>query len=439
MQELLEYVSGHAETLPVGHSPTTEKTSEPQVKKPFYKKSNYSTHKNSVHVTTTSPSSTPANPYKWECLLCVPDKHPLHLCPKWGAYSLTQKMDHITTNKLCHNCLAGGHTTTACKSYYRCKECKQKHHTTIHQQAPSAPVNHSTSTSHQVPDALMTTAKMLLIGSDGTELQARALIDSGAGISLITQRAAQMLHLPLEPAKLRLSVAQGEISKPLKHLSSVCLSPLHDRSVKLTCKPAVAPMVTSNLPASPVPSVTELPHLAGLPLADPTYNQPGRIDILLGADMASAILTPVTPRKGKINEPMAQATAFGWALSGPVPGFINDQTSVSAYHQLPVLQSEPTSEPKLEDLLQAVLQEQGEPGDAAPVSTQEINQQVEHITPLQCPILPKNVDTQWHYPGRRIYNWETANHKQLQDSSTLRRLISGKKSIRSSREQWENI
>ena len=377
VQELLEYVSGHAETLPASHSPTTEKTSEPQVKKPFYKKSNYSTHKNSVHVATASPSANPANPYRWECLLCLPEKHPLHLCPKWGAYSLVQKMSHITTNKLCHNCLAGGHTTTACKSYYRCKECKQKHHTTIHQQAPSAPVNHSTSTSHQVPDALMTTARLLLIGSDGTELQARALIDSGAGISLITQRAAQMLHLPLEPAKLRLSVAQGEISKPLKHLTSVCLSPLHDRTVKLACRPAVAPMVTSNLPAGPVPSVTELPHLAGLPLADPTYNQPGRIDILLGADMASAILNPVTPRKGKNNEPMAQATAFGWALSGPVPGFLNDQTSISAYHQLPVLQSEPTSEPRLEDLLQAALQEQGEPGDAPPVSTQEINQQVE--------------------------------------------------------------
>ena len=378
VQELLEYVSGHAETLPASYSPTTEKNSEPQAKKPFYnKKSNYSSHKNSVHVAAPSPSANPTNPYRWDCLLCLPEKHPLHLCPKWGAYSLAQKMSHITANKLCHNCLAGRHTTTACKSYYRCKECRQKHHTTIHQQSPSPPVNHSTSTSHQVPDALMTTAKLLLIGPDGTELQARALIDSGAGISLITKRAAQMLHLHLEPAKLRLSVAQGEVSKPLDHLTSVCLSPLHDRTVKLACRPAVASIVTSNLPAGPVPSVTELPHLAGLPLADPTYNQPGRIDILLGADMASAILTPVVPRKGKNNEPMAQATAFGWTLSGPVPGYLHDQASISAYHQLPVLQSEPTSEPRLEDLLQAALQEQEEPGEAPPESTQETNQKVE--------------------------------------------------------------
>ena len=382
VQELLDYVSNHAETLPANHSPTMEKTPEPQARRPPHKK-NYTSPKSSVYVAAPSPpvSSTTSNPYRWECLLCPPEKHPLHLCPKWGAYSITQKMSHINNNKLCHNCLAGGHSTTSCKSYYRCRECKQKHHTTIHQQASSAPVNHSTSASRQVPDALMTTAKLLLVGPDGTELPARALIDSGAGISLITKRAAQILHLHLEPAKLRLSVAQGEVSKPLDHLTSVSLSPLHDRSVKIACRPAVASVVTSNLPAGPVPQVTELPHLAGLCLADPTYNQPGRIDILLGADMASAILTPAVPRKGNNDQPMAQATVFGWTLSGPVPGFLHDLSSISNYHQLPVLQSEPTTEPRLENLLQAILQEQGEPGDAPPVSTQEVNQQVEqHYT-----------------------------------------------------------
>ena len=393
VEELLEYVSEHAETLPAGQPVANKKTSETtQAKRPPHRKS-YSSPKSSVYVAAPSPpanssnstrptnSASPNGAYRWDCLLCLPEKHPLHLCPKWGAYSISQKMSHVNDNKLCHNCLAGGHSTNACKSYYRCRECKQKHHTSIHQQASSAPVNHSTSTSHQVPDALMTTARLLLIGPDGTELPARALIDSGAGISLISRRVAQMLHLHLDPANLRLSVAQGEVSKPLDHLTSVTLSPLHNRAIKIACRPAVAPVVTSDLPAGPVPSVNKLTHLTGLALADPTYNQPGRIDILLGADMASAILTQVTPRKGNNDEPMAQATVFGWTLSGPVPGYLHDQASLSAYHQLPVLQSETTSEPRLEELLQAVLHEQGETGEAPPVSTQDINQQVEkHYT-----------------------------------------------------------
>ena len=377
IQELLTFVSEHAETLPAGPPPSSDKTasSEAQAKKPNHNKkvSSYQ-HRNNIHVAAAAPT-----PYLRECLLCAPDKHPLYQCPKWGAYSLSQKTSHISAHKLCSNCLAGSHSTSACKSNYRCKECQQKHHTSIHQQqAATAPVNHSIS--HQVPDVLMTTANLLLLGPGGTEVRARALIDSGAGISLVTNRIAQILHLPLEPARLRLSVAQGETSKPLKHTTTLHLSPLHDRSVKMTCHPAVAPAVTADLPSQAMPSVTDLPHLMGLPLADTTYNQPGRIDILLGADMASSIMTPDAPRQGKDTEPMAQATKFGWALSGPVPGSIKDEVAFSAYHQLPILQTEPvyTSEPQLDNLLKAVLQEQDEPGDATTPSTLELHEQVEN-------------------------------------------------------------
>ena len=374
IQELIAFMSDHAETLPASYPSSNERSSESTTKKFPHKKGNQEQAKNNVNV--ANPTPTPTS-YKWDCLLCPAEKHPLYQCPKWGSYSLTQKTAHVTANKLCNNCLAGGHTTATCKSYYRCKECRQKHHTSLHQQQEQVPsVNHSSATSHQVPDALMTTAKLLLTGPDGSQLRARALIDSGAGISLITQRAAQMLNLSLEPAKFRLSVAQGETSKPLRHLTSLHIAPLHDKSTRMICKPAVATAVTSAIPSRPLPEVTDMPHLIGLPLADPTYNLPGRIDILLGADMASAISTLSGPRKGKPTEPMAQSTIFGWTLSGPIPGHQQEDT-IPAYHQLPILQTEPTSEPQLEDLLKAVLQEQGEPGDAAPTTTKELHQQVE--------------------------------------------------------------
>ena len=373
--QLLSFVKDHAETLPAAASTPTDKTPDPASKKSFFKKKDSPPAKgrNNVHVAAPAPA-----PYKWDCLLCAPEKHPLYVCPKWATYTITQRVAHINANHLCSNCLAGGHTTANCKSTYRCKECRQNHHTSIHQQQSTTPVNHSTATSHQVPDALMTTAQLLLIGPHGEELEARALIDSGAGISLVTQRVTQLLNLPLEPARLRLSVAQGETTKPLKHLTSLHLSPLHDRSIKMPCHPAVASAVTSNLPSQPVPPVTDLPHLMGLQLADPTYNVPGRIDILLGADMASTIITPDLPRQGKTSEPMAQSTKFGWTISGPVPGISHDKPTVSAYHQLPLIQTEPTttSEPKLDTLLQAILQEQEGPEDKTAAST-DTHQQVE--------------------------------------------------------------
>ena len=161
----------------------------------------------------------------------------------------------------------------------------------------------------------MTTAQLLIIGPRGQELKARALIDSGAGLSLVSRRVAQILELPLEPAKLHLSVVQGETSKPLKHITSLHISPLQDREQKIHCKPAVTQTVTGDLPSQTIFPVGDLPHIMGLQLADPDYHQPGRIDILLGADMAPKIMAKQLLRDGKETEPIAQATHFSVALS----------------------------------------------------------------------------------------------------------------------------
>ena len=372
VDKLLNFVKHHAETLPADDPPAkTEKNQEPASKRPPPKRREYASSqgRNNVHVATVD--------YKWDCILCAPEKHPLYQCSKWASYSLLQKTAHISTNNLCSNCLSGGHSTASCKSPYRCKECKQKHHTSIHEpQAATPSVNHSSTSSHQVPDALMTTAQLLLIGPNGEELQARALIDSGAGISLVTKRVTQILNLPLEPARLQLSVAQGETTKPLEYLTSLKLAPLHNRSLKMSCHPAVSTAVTSNLPSQPIPSVTHLPHLMGVRLADLTYNIPGQIDILLGADMASSIISPDPPKQGKTTEPVAQSTKFGWTLSGPVPGFNREAETASAYHQLPMIQRKPilTIDPQVDVLLGPILKEQEGPEDNP---TTHLDEQVE--------------------------------------------------------------
>ena len=150
----------------------------------------------------------------------------------------------------------------------------------------------------------MTTAQVLISGPNGEEIKARALIDSGAGLSLVSRRVAQILNLPLEPAKLQLSAVQGEISKPLKHVTMLHISPLQNRQKKILCKPAVTQMVTSDLPTEPVHPVGDLPHIMGLQLADPDYYNPGRIDILLGADMAPKIMVKELLRDGTDAEPI---------------------------------------------------------------------------------------------------------------------------------------
>ena len=249
---------------------------------------------------------------------------------------MTQRLGHIQAKSLCSSRLAGGHATGACKSCYRCRECGQAHHTTIHQQpAAATPSINSTSVqSHQVPDALMTTAQVILVGPLGKELKARALIDSGAGLSLISNRVTQLLNLPLEPSKIQFAAVQGAPCKPANYVTSLLISPLLEREKQILCKPVVVQMVTCDLPPEPVQPVTDLTHLMGLQLADTTYHLPGRIDILLGADLASQIMLKQLLRSGADSEPITQATLFGWTISGPVRRRNSSAPSISTHHHL---------------------------------------------------------------------------------------------------------
>ena len=56
-------------------------------------------------------------------------------------------------------------------------------------------------------------------------------------------------------------------------------------------------------------------HLSDLPLADPSFGQPGRIDILLGVDIFVNILLQGR-RVGPHGSPSALNTEFGWVLAG---------------------------------------------------------------------------------------------------------------------------
>ena len=83
-------------------------------------------HKAASHLTTSIPTST----FKYECSLCAPQKHPLY---KFKNFSFDKKMEHVKTQRLCHNCLALGHKAGECRSHYRCRTCQGKHNSAIHE------------------------------------------------------------------------------------------------------------------------------------------------------------------------------------------------------------------------------------------------------------------------------------------------------------------
>ncbi|XP_011859789.1 PREDICTED: uncharacterized protein LOC105557212 [Vollenhovia emeryi] len=93
---------------------------------------------------------------------------------------------------------------------------------------------------------------------------------------------------------------------------------MHSRSsttAKHVVNAYVLPRLTSRIPATRV-RADSWTHLGGLELADPTFSTPGRIDLVLGADIYGALLRDAI-RRGPSHSPVAQLTSLGWIISGP--------------------------------------------------------------------------------------------------------------------------
>ena len=75
------------------------------------------------------------------------------------------------------------------------------------------------------------------------------------------------------------------------------------------------PRVTCDLPLQPVHNSSKWNHISDLSLADPDFGTPGRIDLLLGADIYADILLHGW-QCGPPGTPTALETRFGWVLTG---------------------------------------------------------------------------------------------------------------------------
>ncbi|XP_011859529.1 PREDICTED: uncharacterized protein LOC105557013, partial [Vollenhovia emeryi] len=78
-----------------------------------------------------------------------------------------------------------------------------------------------------------------------------------------------------------------------------------------------------------VPTQAQWDHVSNLELADPEFLNSDPINLILGADLYSVILRDGL-RKGAINEPIAQNTAFGWILSGSMAD--SNSNTVCTHH-----------------------------------------------------------------------------------------------------------
>ena len=303
------------------------------------------------HTKTKNLVAHPNPPYA-RCVLCTGERHPLYLCDAFKSMSQDEKRSTLRTHNMCFNCLRTGHSAPRCNSSHRCKKCQRLHHTLLHLEygardnsAQNADSSSTPSGANPTVNAVIAvtfgqpiiymTCKILVTGPQGVSSTARALIDTGAGVSFITERLANTLQLPRTVRNVQVCGISGQaVDQPATSTVQFKVSPI-------VCQGEVTALVlrkiTRDLPTEHITLDKEWAHLKDLPLADPTCGMPGRIDIMFGAEMLCDVMRQGR-RCGAQGSPTAWETEFGWVLSGAVQDGVATSRSVTVHHMQLFLQ-----------------------------------------------------------------------------------------------------
>ena len=140
-------------------------------------------------------------------------------------------------------------------------------------------------------------------------------MDPGATNTLVSSRAVQIIQSLTTSYKTFISGIQAESTTPSNKVTNLIISSLQQPHMKLHITAAVLGKLTTDLPFLPAPDVRKLPHLQGLSLADPRFDVPGGIDLLIGSDLMERVLL-MESKMGSPGTASAYNTIFGWAVFG---------------------------------------------------------------------------------------------------------------------------
>ena len=252
------------------------------------------------------------------CLECK-GNHNLPSCKKFLALDVEARRRLAKERSLCFNCLRLGHAANKCFSNNRCKVCKSRHHSLVHpevaaintstnftnEQAPlvaagtssssfSNPVpssvvsHHSSEPSHSF-HTILPTAVAKSQDKERSFHNIRMLLDTGSQVSFITEQTVQRLGLRRSQSRIPV-LGVGSTSAGVTNgiVTLRLISRFSSKFVDVDCH--VLSKLTSLLPESPVDTI-DLRKLVTVELADPYFNKPGPIDVLIGADKVFDIIT----------------------------------------------------------------------------------------------------------------------------------------------------
>ena len=273
-----------------------------------------------------------------KCPICNTN-HPLKYCSKFKAMTINEKYSFISKHKMCENCLSPRHQKQKCNSKFTCFHCHKSHNTLLHtdsqndaraSQSNFSKVKNNSKQSktketvsnsevlsnfaHAKEKTILPTA-LVQIESRGEVFTLRALIDQGAQKTFISEKSQKQLSLPVERFPNQIVGMGGKV---LENSTKICpLTIVSNKSdFRLNTNAIILSKLTSFLPSSLI-KLKDWSNIELLDLADPNFNVPSQIEMVIGSDILPFILKQGIKHNVAGNL-LAQETVFGWYISGPV-------------------------------------------------------------------------------------------------------------------------
>ena len=245
------------------------------------------------------------------CDVCKGD-HNLRTCSQFFNMETPQRLKTIKDLKRCVNCM-GPHDLSQCKSTALCRTCNSKHHTLLHSTELLQRQQYNTTTFSGNSTTLLSTAIVKIQDHHGQWHDARAILDTGSDANFIRKTVADALKIPQMKASVQ---ANGIGETPLmidRFIEGTVAS--SDLSSKFPLEFLVTKTMNGLTPISPIQwSDVGIPF--GITLADPTFNVPGQIDILIGNELYHELMLANTIKL--TSGAILRESKLGWIVAGKV-------------------------------------------------------------------------------------------------------------------------
>ncbi|KAJ8979111.1 hypothetical protein NQ317_014123 [Molorchus minor] len=328
------------------------------------------------------------------CTYCKGLNHSIYKCNKFLNLPVQEKRNFVYANKLCFNCFGSKHSVSQC-TRDKCRTCGGKHNTLIHEnrvtgegsntnfdirsqgqqvrpqgqqvgsqgQQVGSQGQHSShnvdsrenenNATHHVAlitqgnsentpshsqgltviskgQVLLATATLNILSPNRQKMQIRALLE-GLKPHLYSLKLLKSLRLKTSDIDLHIS-GISQTQKRISKMVNITIEPTHSGKEKINMTCGVVDNITCELPQTQI-NTSRFTIPPNVTLADDRFYTPGKIHMLIGADVFYDLIIPGIIRLGQ-GSPILSNSKLGWVLGGTVLGDDSQAGSSTTLHSV---------------------------------------------------------------------------------------------------------